>query len=429
MVARYVVRRGDAEPARGGQILEAGGNLKTGEGDLASEFGPLTSLESDLLALAASIFAADRATARAEREDYCRNIELRVPIVNTARFLPLVPTVERVLRLLSNDGWTLVLRQLGGQPERSFQSHASSGKTLLFSGGLDSLAAAIELGREAATLELVSHRTRNSATDTAQRALAERLLRSGYNIRHRQFFVSSADGGPTNLQHAVENSQRTRSFVFLVLGALVARRTGNYELLYLAENGQMAIHLPLTSARIGAFSTHTAHPNVLAAMQEFLTRALDVPIRIENPYLYRTKREVTEIVSRNLLDAIPETTSCWRNARLPAGATHCGDCVPCQVRRLALEAIGSDPTRYARDLWSEPVAALPPGDDGRRNLADLAEFAVRFASGTREELMSEFPELYSRAFDGEAAIAMYKRFAGEAITVLRRYPNLAGFVA
>jgi hypothetical protein len=103
--------------------------------------------------------------------------------------------------------------------------------------------------------------------------------------------------------------------------------------------------------------------------------------------------------------------------------------VPCQVRRIALEAIGSDPTRYARDLWAEPVAALPPGDEGRRNLADLAEFAVRFVNGTREELMSEFPELYSRAFDGEAAIAMYKRFAAEAITVMRRYPNLAAFVA
>ena len=56
----------------------------------------------------------------------------------------------------------------------------------------------------------------------------------------------------------LENSQRTRSFLFLVLGALAARRAGHIEIVYLAENGQMAIHLPLTQGRIGAFSTHTA---------------------------------------------------------------------------------------------------------------------------------------------------------------------------
>jgi hypothetical protein len=36
------------------------------------------------------------------------------------------------------------------------------------------------------------------------------------------------------------------------------------QLIYIAENGQMAIHLPLTQARIGAFSTHTAHVQNLA---------------------------------------------------------------------------------------------------------------------------------------------------------------------
>ena len=106
--------------------------------------------------------------------------------------------------------------------------------------------------------------------------------------------MSSSD--VDDVDHDVETTQRTRSFLFLILGGLVARRTGRREILYMAENGQMAIHLPLTEARIGAFSTHTAHPDVLIEMQKFLSIALAVELKIENPYVLRTKGEVVAVV-------------------------------------------------------------------------------------------------------------------------------------
>lgn len=426
--ARYFVRRGDHEPSRGASVLEAGTNLKTGEADVERTFGDVSSLESDLMVLASSIFAADRATARGEREDFQRNIELRVPVINLARLMPLVPDIEEILRLLSQDGWTIILRQAPGASEDIHTARPACGTTLLFSGGLDSLAAAVEYGQSSTTLELVSHRTRNSATINTQNELAALLASRGFNVTHRHFFVSSTAGGPSDLEHDVENTQRTRSFVFLVLGAIVARRTGNYDLVYLAENGQMAIHLPLTTARIGAFSTHTAHPDVLVAMERFLGAALDTPLRLINPYVLRTKREVTDVVRRLLPEAIPLASSCWRNAHLPAGATHCGACVPCYVRRIALEHSGPDATAYARDVWAEDIAGLPPDDDGRRNFAELGEFIVRFERSTNEELLSEFPDLISDSFDTLGVIEMYRRFASEARTVLARFPGASPFL-
>lgn len=425
---RYLVRRGDDEPSRGASVLESGGNLKTGESDVERSFGDVSSVEADLLVLASSIFAADRATARGEREDFQRNIEIRVPVVNLARLMPLVPDIEEILRLLSQDGWTVTLRQAPGAAEGTPAVRPASGTTLLFSGGLDSLAAAVEYGQGATTLELVSHRTRNPATISTQNQLAALLASRGFNVTHRHFFVSSTAGGPSDLAHDVENTQRTRSFVFLVLGAIVARRTGNYDLVYLAENGQMAIHLPLTTARIGAFSTHTAHPDVLVAMQRFLASALSIPLRLVNPYVLRTKREVTDVVQRLLPEAIPMASSCWRNAHLPAGATHCGACVPCFVRRIAIEHSGADATAYARDVWAEEIAGLPPDDDGRRNFAELGEFIVRFERSTSEEILSEFPDLISDSFDTFGVIEMYRRFAAEAHTVLARYPGVAPFL-
>src|SRR5208337_1510406 len=86
-----------------------------------------------------------------------------------------------------------------------------------------------------------------------------------------------------------EETQRTRTFMFLAIAALCARRTGHKELVVIAENGQMAIHLPLSPARVGAFSTHTAHPEFVALAAEFFGCLLDTSFIVRNPYLYTTK--------------------------------------------------------------------------------------------------------------------------------------------
>ena len=113
------------------------------------------------------------------------------------------------------------------------------------------------------------------------------LTDSGTPLPHYQLFVSSRD--IPGFDHDIEGSQRTRSFMFLILSALVARRLGRRDLLLIAENGQMAIHLPLSTARIGAFSTHTAHPDVLDSMQTIHLYSLAGTYRISNPYVSSRK--------------------------------------------------------------------------------------------------------------------------------------------
>ena len=418
-----------AEAGRRGRIPNGaigfveGTTLLTGADDLRASFNAEpTSLEADLLRLAAAVFAADRACARGDREDIGRQIELSLPVTNVARLLPLVAPLERVLRFLSNDGWRIEMRQFAGTVERARKWPASSGHTLLFSGGLDSLAAALEYGTPGSNLQLVSHRTQNTVTSGTQRTLADALLTRGGVGDHTQFFVSSRSG--QDLTHDEENSQRTRSFLFLVLGSIAARRTGHHTLLYLAENGQMAIHLPLDSARIGAFSTHTAHPHVLVAMTDLMSTALMTQLRIDNPYVYRTKREVVASIVTAAPELIPVATSCWRNSRLRAGVTHCGSCVPCQVRRVAIESCGPDLTAYGRDVWRERLRQLPWDDDGRRNVTELVQFAIQFDTLSAEELTSAWPELISRDFDADQVIQMYRRFAAEAIQLWHQYPEV-----
>jgi hypothetical protein len=73
-------------------------------------------------------------------------------------------------------------------------------------------------------------------------------------LPHHRFFVSAKSAPPSpTLKFDSENSQRSRSYLFLTLAALCARRVGHDEVLVIAENGQMAIHLPITQARIGPY--------------------------------------------------------------------------------------------------------------------------------------------------------------------------------
>lgn len=430
MTSYYVSRMQDSIQSGWDHVLVPGINLSTGETDFRRSFGVCDSIEMDLLLLASSIFAADRATPRGEREDICRHLRISVPVVNLARLFPMVGTIEEILYLLSNDIWEIELRQEQGVPVLGDSSArtGSGSRTLLFSGGLDSLAAAVEFGKGVEPLLLVSHNTHNTVTNKAQKDLMSILVNANFSVAHWQFFVSSRSREGL-ADHDEENSQRVRSFLFLVLGSLVARRRGSSEILFLAENGQLAIHLPLTQGRVGAFSTHTAHPDVLVLMQEILRKALVWELQIVNPYVHKTKAEVIEPVIQKMPEAIAHSNSCWRNARLKGQSTHCGECIPCYVRRIAIESAGDDQTRYARDPWSIDLERAGPEDVGRRNFADLAEFVKRFEVATNEEIMSEWPELYSRNFHADEVIDMYRRFSIEAREVLGRYSSLQAFLS
>ncbi len=414
----FIFRNSDS--AAPGIHLQSGAHIATGETSFKSYFGAVTSLESDLLLVAASIFAADRGTPRGEREDFARQISISIPVVNIGVIQSVRVEIEEVLRLLSNDHWHVTFRQDPGALDNT-PAVSSEGSTLLFSGGLDSLAAALDYASEK-NLVLVSHVTHGSQARNAQVDLVSMLGQAGIALPHYQFFVSSRD--QASFDHDVESSQRTRSFMFLVLAGLVARRLGHRRIVMIAENGQLAIHLPLNPARVGAFSTHTAHPDVLMVMQKILGRLFGYDVTIENPFSKKTKAEVVKMVWDGLKSAIPVANSCWKSARLAAGITHCGECIPCLIRRVAIETHGSDPTAYGVDAFGADFASLPPDSEARRNLADLCEFITCFGSMSDAELYDEWPELYSENIPAPEIIGMYRRASAETRAVMQKYPGL-----
>jgi hypothetical protein len=84
-----------------------------------------------------------------------------------------------------------------------------------------------------------------------------------------------------------------------------------------------------------------------------------------------------------------------------------------------------DRTGYQRRVWEEDIGALRFEDDGRRNVAELAEFVVSMRDYDDEMAMATYIELVNPHFDFGPALDMHRRFAREALRVLGRYPAVA----
>lgn len=409
-------------------VLQPEGNLRTGIEDFSKFFPNPTSLEKDVLLVASAIYACDLAFKRGERENITRSIEVTIPVINIQAFERLNSQLQVLLWILSHDAWSFTFKRDKGAPEQAEDWPQADGKTLLFSGGLDSFAGAVELLDDLGIsgVQLSSHVTANPVTRTSQNKLAE-YLGDKYSGKLNRVIVRTGGHAITDLPFPEyndrEETQRTRSFMFLAIAALAARRSGRSEIVMIAENGQMAIHLPLSAARMGAFSTHTAHPEFVHKVGDYFTELLGFPVQVTNPFLYHTKGEVVKKLVSKYPDAVPFSVSCWKGSRVSTDNHHCGACIPCLTRRVSLEFNGLCLKEYTRDLLSEDVIALLPEDEGKRNLVELVEFAYLFKTLSDAELEYTYPELINAQIDKANAISMYRRVANEVETVFRNYPN------
>jgi 7-cyano-7-deazaguanine synthase in queuosine biosynthesis len=422
-----------------GNILDAvaGSNLVIDQGknlviDLESfsTLGSVTSLDSDLIRIASYVYAADLSVLRLEREQHLRTLEVTIPIANYDLFERLRSQIENALTILSHDNWTIIFTR-ADMPPSSAQSHwpDKNNATLMFSGGLDSFCGAAHLLESASELTLVSHINHNSPVKNAQTKLAAAIKKTfAKTVDHLQVLIHGRNFQEYVFPAEREDTQRTRSFLFVAISAVAARLSGSRRIIVMAENGQFAIHLPLSEARVGSFSTHTAHPEFLAAMQTFLRDLYSCSdLEVTNPFLYLTKGEVTAVLPPSLRPTLEDSTSCWMASRIKE--SHCGICVPCLSRRVALEIHGIKFDEYNRDLLKEDIGALDASDNGKRNLIDMCQFIAMFsgpnAIASDDELAMTIPELLNEALDFDKAVAMYRRFSEQAANVFGRYPNVA----
>jgi len=355
------------------------GNLGTNFEDIWRRFNleQIDKIFEDLLVIGAAIFATDRRIPRRRLEGYSseykykdnwtRNIKINIPVLEYERWNLAKNDLETFLNFLTGDEWEIVFRTTqyryrnGKYSRRKYKNQGLMIETKefdcisLFSGGLDSFCGALHLLEKQKNVFFVTcmeHRLlRKRVTELFE------VVKEDYpNVNKEIYIFSTNPGKPQDVNDEfinkfVEDTSRSRSFLFMAAAIAVASIVKPKDGVYIPENGFIGINLPLTKSRLGSCSTRTTHVWALRQLNTILEIVgIDVPI--SNFYAHKTKGEIVEEFKDNITfrKCAGRTLSCSHPTHGRMAKTsppiNCGYCYPCMIRRASLNKIDFDNTEY-----------------------------------------------------------------------------------
>jgi hypothetical protein len=386
MPERLVLCGGLKAGRQGSDALHIDVNAPTGSphrvnmqiGDLSKRLADnIPDVLTDMLEIAAYVYCADQFTKRGTNQmtgmgaEWRRQFRFKVPVRCPDIWTKpeVCEALTETLAFLSEDEFTFDFVQASSSPplqaylpfnEPAVQVIAPD-EVILFSGGLDSLAGAVDaMIGDRKRVALVSHQGSTMIASKQNGLIAE--LRGRTRPGSLFYIPISINKGH---EEAVEFTQRTRSLMFAALSLIVARMFGGKQS-SLYENGVVSINLPIAEHVVGARASRTTHPRVLADCSRLFSLLLADVYTLRNPYLWKTKSEVVQILAdHQCSDLIASSFSCTRVREATRRKKHCGVCSQCVDRRFGILAAGLskyDPAEnYAVDLFTghqDPGAAL-----------------------------------------------------------------------
>lgn len=363
----------------------------------------------DFLEIASYVYSADCATSRGKKwadddstEPWSRDFSFVIPVREPEFWAraEIQCLIVDILEFLSSDKYSFNFVAL--KSDRSQQHYFEFGdlkdwpfyapsRVIMFSGGLDSLAGAVETAAAGEKLVLVSHRP-VSTIETRQNILFKELqkLSPGKLIRV-PVWVNKAEA------LGREPTQRTRSFLFAALGTLVAQSVQANGVRFF-ENGVVSLNLPIAQEALRSRASRTTHPLALHLLSSLCAAIIGTDFAVDNPFLFKTKTEVVASIGKHQAShLIGYTCSCSRSMFQTKAQPHCGHCSQCIDRRFAILASALqeyDPTRgYLSDVF------LGVREDPReRAIAiDYVRHGLELARKPENELAASFNSELSRA--------------------------------
>lgn len=323
----------------------------------------------DVLVLAAMVHAADTRINRVQtsQDAWTRELGICVPVSDPDLWTQQHAILEKMLRFLTGDHWTVVFRprfagmaDLVRRPVKGLQQHGFD-EVALFSGGLDSLIGAIDRLEQGFSPLFVSHGGEGAVSKPQKDLFLDVVAayrKGNREPRRVRLGMSFTDEVAPGIGR--EETTRGRSFLFIALAAMAGSGLGHHFSLDVPENGLIALNVPLDSVRLGSLSTRTTHPFYLHRWNELLSR-LGIDGTIINRYWDKTKGEMMEgCLNPDLLRELAGSSlSCahpsagrWDKSAA-SRHSHCGHCVPCIIRQAAFEHAwgrGADPTGYRLNI-------------------------------------------------------------------------------
>lgn len=369
----------------------------------------------DLLEIAAYVFAADRWLSRGKKDaveyhSWSRNLKFHIRVRDFQFWNrdAVRQSLSETLTFMTGDASIIFCFEPGldTPPTNLFdRSGFSLEGTLdqptvtLFSGGLDSLAGAVErLGQTDEKVLLVSHLSQAGTIHT-QRALVRALeqIYPGRTIHYQ--FECTLRG-----IRAVEETQRTRSFLYSSIAYAIASAYGRNEF-FVYENGVTSINLHRREDLANARASRTTHPRTIGCLSKLFSLLSDSDFVIQLPYILRTKKEVITEVTKRAPQLISSTVSCNRTFQTHGEATHCGHCFQCVDRRIASHSADAQDLDH-RGLYNHDIIGESINDrEARTTAIDYIRQAKKFTewnlASFEAEYLSELADLLDFLPEGE----------------------------
>jgi hypothetical protein len=395
----------------------------------------------DFLEIASYVFSADCATPRGKKwtddqstEPWSRNFAFVIPVREPAFWgtEKIQNLLEEVLGFLSNDKYSFTFVPLehdraAPPPYFEFDDlnewpfHRPE-RVIMFSGGLDSLAGAVEAAASGDRVVLASHRPVTTLDSRQKRLFAELQRQFPNQLAHIPVWINKAE------RLGREPTQRTRSFLYSALGTLVAQSAQAGGVRFY-ENGVVSLNLPLAEEALRARASRTTHPVTLHLLSSLSAAVTERNLVVDNPYLFSTKTEVVEsLATHHAAHLIALTCSCSHSMFQSKNQRHCGRCSQCTDRRFATTAAGLLAYDSEKDYVSDVFIGPRKSPVERAIATDYTRHGIELHLRSESELAAIFNAELSRAvrYDAkrsEAAqkiMAMHKRHGDIVVRVLEQ---------
>jgi len=328
-------------------------NIRSNLKELLSEVYYLSDRLIDLLEMASYVFSADRLSSRGSKKaveyhSWSRifHFVIKVRDYEFWNDKKIKRKLNQALKFMTGDK-EYKFTFLKGEKnkynhlfnEESFKKYKIEDEThiCLFSGGLDSLAGAIDILKNSnKNVYLVSNisnpgtkRTQNKLVNKLKEEYPNRIVHYKYQCNFKG--IKSRD-----------ESQRTRAFLYGTIAFAICEAY-SINKFYIYENGITSLNFSRRADLINARASRTTHPKTIKLLEELFSSISNNNLNIELPFLWKTKTNIMELISKNGFEhLINSSVSCSRTRKKSGQSTHCGQCFQCVDRKFASYASGLD---------------------------------------------------------------------------------------
>lgn len=383
----------------------------------------LDPIAEDLVNIALATFAADLLVSRdvlvpnrTEGRLFTRKIQLTVPVNKKDLWVEICRDLEGMVSFMTYDNFSYKFIKRGSTVNSSDKKDTKFDSICLFSGGIDSLAGGKFLTANEANPILLS------INHGGIGKIIPKLAKEFSNKVRKIIITVDPDF------RSAEGSQFSRSFLYLAFALAIAKAHKRIKRIYIPENAIIGHQIGLNEGRYG---TRTVHPKFIQLFNSLIKKSFNEELEIVNPFALKTKGEVVRYIHNK--KAISETISCANYRRF--GMKHCGMCMPCLVRFIALASaklgnkieispFGFNPFLadfssllgiYHRGMKKQTEIRYR---DGVVNLLDLVRLAYEIKKLSYLDIIRKYPD-----FSDKTVYDTYVRFSSEVIKALDYYSN------